>query len=186
MKIKKGDTVKVIAGKDKDKTGKVVSVDVKNNRVVVEGVNMITKHEKPSMSNQQGGIVNKEAPIHVSNVAFYDSKSKSAVKLGYKVSVDENGNETKEVKKIIGTTKPKIQISKGDDCFVITATDESGIDKVVIKRTSDNKSFTMKAKDNEKEYKCEFPLEEGENRIEITVYNINGATEQAKAKLTKK
>ncbi len=62
MKIKKGDTVKVIAGKDKDKTGKVVSVDVKNNRVVVEGVNMITKHEKPSMSNQQGGIVNKEAP----------------------------------------------------------------------------------------------------------------------------
>ena len=99
---------------------------------------------------------------------------------------DENGNETKEVKKIIGTTKPKIQISKGDDCFVITATDESGIDKVVIKRTSDNKSFTMKAKDNEKEYKCEFPLEEGENRIEITVYNINGATEQAKAKLTKK
>ena len=49
MKIKKGDTVKVIAGKDKDKTGKVVSVDVKNNRVVVEGVNMITKHEKPSM-----------------------------------------------------------------------------------------------------------------------------------------
>ena len=101
-------------------------------------------------------------------------------------AVDENGNETKEVKKIIGTTKPKIQISKGDDCFVITATDESGIDKVVIKRTSDNKSFTMKAKDNEKEYKCEFPLEEGENRIEITVYNINGATEQAKAKLTKK
>ena len=95
-------------------------------------------------------------------------------------------SETKEVKKIIGTTKPKIQISKGDDCFVITATDESGIDKVVIKRTSDNKSFTMKAKDNEKEYKCEFPLEEGENRIEITVYNINGATEQAKAKLTKK
>ena len=89
-------------------------------------------------------------------------------------AVDENGNETKEVKKIIGTTKPKIQISKGDDCFVITATDESGIDKVVIKRTSDNKSFTMKAKDNEKEYKCEFPLEEGENRIEITVYNING------------
>ena len=68
MKIKKGDTVKVIAGKDKDKTGKVVSVDVKNNRVVVEGVNMITKHEKPSMSNQQGGIVNKEAPIDASNV----------------------------------------------------------------------------------------------------------------------
>ena len=60
MKIKKGDTVKVIAGKDKDKTGKVVSVDVKNNRVVVEGVNMITKHEKPSMSNQQAESLTKK------------------------------------------------------------------------------------------------------------------------------
>ena len=60
MKIKKGDTVKVIAGKDKDKTGKVVSVDVKNNRVVVEGVNMITKHEKPSMSNSRAESLTKK------------------------------------------------------------------------------------------------------------------------------
>ena len=57
MKIKKGDTVKVIAGKDKDKEGKVISVDPKNGKVVVEGVNMITKHEKPSAANQNGGIV---------------------------------------------------------------------------------------------------------------------------------
>lgn len=80
MKIKKGDTVKVIAGKDKDKTGKVVSVDVKNNRVVVEGVNMITKHEKPSMSNQQGGIVNKEAPIDASNYHVVDQSSGQTMK----------------------------------------------------------------------------------------------------------
>ena len=95
MKIKKGDTVKVIAGADKGTEGKVIAVNHKNNTVLVEGVNMITKHAKPSAQNQQGGIVNKEAPIHVSNVAFYDSKSKSAVKLGYKVSVDENGKKTK-------------------------------------------------------------------------------------------
>ena len=70
FKIKTGDTVKVIAGKDKDKEGKVISVNPKNSTVVVEGVNMITKHEKPSMANQQGGIVNKEAPIQVSNVMY--------------------------------------------------------------------------------------------------------------------
>ena len=91
MKIRVGDTVVVIAGKDKGKTGEVLQVLAKEERVIVEGVNMVTKHVKPS----QGGIVNKEAPIHVSNVAFYDSKSKSAVKLGYKVSVDENGKKTK-------------------------------------------------------------------------------------------
>ena len=70
LKIKKGDTVKVITGKDKDKEGKVLSVNVKKNRVVVEGVNMVTKHQKPSAQNQQGGIVNKEAPIGVSNVMY--------------------------------------------------------------------------------------------------------------------
>ena len=66
LKIKKGDTVKVIAGKDKDKEGKVLSV--KDGKVIVEGINMITKHTNPSMTNQQGGIVNKEAPIDASNV----------------------------------------------------------------------------------------------------------------------
>ena len=70
MKIKKGDTVKVIAGKDKDKEGKVLSVDKKNGRVVVEGVNMVTKHVKPSAANQDGGIVQKEAALDVSNVMY--------------------------------------------------------------------------------------------------------------------
>ncbi len=68
MKIKKGDIVKVIAGKDNDKEGKVIAVNAKNNTVLVEGINMVTKHTKPSMSNQQGGIVHQEAPIDASNV----------------------------------------------------------------------------------------------------------------------
>ncbi len=69
-KIKKGDTVRVIAGKDKDKEGKVLSVDRKNGRVIVEGINMITKHTKPSAANQQGGIINQEGPIDISNVMY--------------------------------------------------------------------------------------------------------------------
>ena len=68
MKIKKGDTVKVIAGKDKDKEGKVLSV--KDGKVLVEGVNIVTKHTKPSAANQNGGIVQKEAPIDISNVMY--------------------------------------------------------------------------------------------------------------------
>ena len=87
LKIKKGDTVRVIAGKDKDKEGKVLLVNAKKNTVVVEGVNMITKHEKPSMANQQGGIVNKEAPINISNV-MYLHKGKPT-RIGFKVEGDK-------------------------------------------------------------------------------------------------
>ena len=68
LKIKKGDTVKVIAGKDKDKEGKVIAVNAKKNTVTVDGINMVTKHTKPSMQNQAGGIVQEEAAIDVSNV----------------------------------------------------------------------------------------------------------------------
>ena len=70
MKIKKGDMVKVIAGKDKDKEGKVIHVDRKAGRVVVEGVNMLTKHTRPSAQNQQGGIINVEGSIDASNVMY--------------------------------------------------------------------------------------------------------------------
>ena len=80
-KIKKDDLVKVIAGKDKGKEGKVLSVDTKNNKVLVEGVNMVSKHSKPSMTNQQGGIIEKEAPIDISNV-MYVHKGK-AVRVGF-------------------------------------------------------------------------------------------------------
>jgi large subunit ribosomal protein L24 len=87
VKIKTGDTVKVIAGAEKDKEGKVLSVDRKKNRVIVEGVNIITKHAKPSMQNQQGGIVNKEAPIDLSNV-MYLHKGK-VTRIGYKMEGDK-------------------------------------------------------------------------------------------------
>ncbi len=83
-KIKKGDTVQVIAGKDKGKQGKVMLVDRKNNRVVVEGANMIKKHEKPSASNQDGGIVTKEAPLDMSNV-MYVHKGKPT-RVGFKIT----------------------------------------------------------------------------------------------------
>lgn len=93
VKIKKGDTVKVIAGKDKDKEGKVLSVDQAKNRVLVEGVNMIKKHEKPSGRNQQGGIVTREAPIDLSNV-MYLHKGKPT-RIGYKV---EDGKKVRIAK----------------------------------------------------------------------------------------
>lgn len=80
-KIKKDDLVQVITGKDKGKTGKVLSVDTKNNKVLVEGVNMVSKHSKPSMTNQQGGIIEKEAPIDISNV-MYVHKGKP-VRIGF-------------------------------------------------------------------------------------------------------
>ena len=80
-KIKKGDTVKVIAGKDKDKEGKVIAVDTKNHRVLVEGVNMVTKHTKPSAANQQGGIIEKEAPIYASKVMILDPESKKPTRV---------------------------------------------------------------------------------------------------------
>lgn len=70
MKIKKDDLVRVIAGKDKGKEGKVLSVDVKNHKVLVEGVNKVSRHTKPNMQNQQGGIIEKEAPIDISNVMY--------------------------------------------------------------------------------------------------------------------
>ena len=87
MKIKKGDMVKVIAGRDKDKEGKVVAVNHKNNTVVVEGVNMVTKHTKPSAANQNGGIVKQEGPIDASNV-MYLHKGK-AVRVGFQVEGDK-------------------------------------------------------------------------------------------------
>ena len=87
LKIKKGDTVRVIAGKDKDKEGKVLSVNAKDKKVVVEGVNMITKHMKPSAMNQQGGIVNREAPISIANV-MYVHKGKPT-RIGFRIEGDK-------------------------------------------------------------------------------------------------
>ena len=99
LKIKTGDTVKVIAGKDKDKEGKVLKVDAKNGKVLVEGVNMVVKHAKPSAANQQGGIVNKEAFIDVSNV-MYVHKGK-ATRIGFKFEKDKKVRYAKSTGDII-------------------------------------------------------------------------------------
>ena len=99
MKIKKGDTVKVIAGRDKDKEGKVISVNRKTNKLLVEGVNMVTKHAKPSMQNQQGGIVHQEGPIDASNV-MYLHKGK-ATRVGFKMDGDRKVRFAKSTGDII-------------------------------------------------------------------------------------
>ena len=100
LKIKKGDTVRVIAGKDKDKEGKVLAVDAKKMRVVVEGVNMITKHEKPSVANQQGGIVNHEAPIAISNVMYLHKGQPTRV--GFRFENDKKVRFAKKTGETIG------------------------------------------------------------------------------------
>jgi large subunit ribosomal protein L24 len=98
-KIKKGDLVKVITGKDKDKTGKVLSVNVKKNTVLVEGCNMVTKHTKPSQTNQNGGIVHQEAPIDISNVMlFVDGK---ATRVGFEVKDGKKVRVAKATGKVI-------------------------------------------------------------------------------------
>ena len=99
MKIKKGDLVKVIAGKDKDKEGKVIAVNAKNNTLLVEGVNMITKHTKPSMANQQGGIVHQEGPINVSNVMLMHEGK--ATRVGFKMDGDKKVRFAKATGKVI-------------------------------------------------------------------------------------
>ena len=87
-KIKKGDDVVVLTGKDKGRTGKVTRVLPKDNRVVVQGVNVVQRHTRPSQTNPQGGIVNKEASIHVSNVALVDSNGK-ATRVGFRMDGDK-------------------------------------------------------------------------------------------------
>ena len=99
MKIKKGDTVKVIAGKDKDKEGKVIADNKKDNKVLVEGVNMLTKHTKPSAANQNGGIIHQEGPIDASNV-MYLHKGK-ATRVGFKMDGDKKVRVAKSTGEVI-------------------------------------------------------------------------------------
>jgi large subunit ribosomal protein L24 len=84
LHIKKGDTVIILAGKDKGKKGNVQKVLVEDQRVIVEGINMVSKSTKPSAKNPQGGIVKQEAPIHVSNVSLIDPKSGKATRVSIK------------------------------------------------------------------------------------------------------
>lgn len=97
LHIKKNDTVIVLAGEDKGKTGKVLKVLVEKNRALVEGVNMVSKSTKPSAQNPQGGIVKQEAPIHISNLSLVDPKSGKATRVGIKVT--EDGKKVRIAKK---------------------------------------------------------------------------------------
>lgn len=97
MHVKKGDTVIVITGKDKGKKGRVLAAYPKKERVLVEGINLVKKHARPSQANPQGGILTQEAPIHVSNVALIDPKSGKPTRIGYKVL--ENGKKVRVAKK---------------------------------------------------------------------------------------
>ena len=99
MKIKKGDTVKVIAGKDKDKEGKVIAVNHKNGTVLVEGVNMLTKHTKPSMANQNGGIIHQEGPTDASNVMYLHKGE--ATRIGFKMDGDKKVRVAKKTGEVI-------------------------------------------------------------------------------------
>lgn len=87
VRIRSGDTVLVIAGKDRGKTGKVLRVIPEDSRVVVEGIKVVKRHQKPA-GEQRGGVIFKEAPIHVSNVALWDVENQRRVKVGFKVEGD--------------------------------------------------------------------------------------------------
>ena len=101
IKLKKGDEVIILAGKDKGKTGKIILVKPQVNKAVVSGINKVKKHTKPD-NNQPGGIVEKEMPIQISNLAFYDIESKKGVKLGFKV------NDKKEKKRVIRSSGKEV------------------------------------------------------------------------------
>ena len=101
LKIKSGDLVKVIAGDHKGSEGKVLKVDREKNKAIVEGINMVSKHTKPSAKNPQGGIIKKEAPIHVSNLSLIDPKSKEATKTGVRVEGDKKVRFSKKSNQVL-------------------------------------------------------------------------------------
>ena len=96
IKLKKGDEVIVLAGKDKGKTGKITKIIPSTNKAIVSGINKVKKHQKPD-KDQAGGIVEKEMPIHISNLSYYDKSKKEAVKIGYKI--DKNNKKIRIIKK---------------------------------------------------------------------------------------
>ncbi|HPI37069.1 MAG TPA: 50S ribosomal protein L24 [Ignavibacteriaceae bacterium] len=95
MRILKNDNVMVVAGNDKGKTGKVLKVFPKVSKVIIEGVNLRKRHTKPTQKNPQGGIIEKEAPIHVSNVMILDPKSNEPSRIGSKIIIDEKTGKKK-------------------------------------------------------------------------------------------
>ena len=101
LKIKSGDVVKVIAGDHKGSEGKVLRVIRDKNKAIIEGVNMVSKHTKPSAKSPQGGIVKKEAAMHISNLSLIDPKSKEVTKVGYKVEGDKKIRFSKKSNQVL-------------------------------------------------------------------------------------
>lgn len=101
LKIKSGDTVRVIAGDHKGTEGKVLRVDREKNKAIVEGANLVSKHTKPSAKSPQGGIVKKEAPIHISNLSLIDPKTKESTKTGTKIEGDKKVRFAKKSNQVL-------------------------------------------------------------------------------------
>ena len=100
IKIKKGDTVRVIAGSQKGAEGTVISISMENNKAIVEGVNLVKKHNKPSTQNPQGGITEKEAPIHISNLSIFTGDGKNT-RVGYRFEDGEKVRFAKKTNEVI-------------------------------------------------------------------------------------
>ncbi|UCH65345.1 MAG: 50S ribosomal protein L24 [Ignavibacterium sp.] len=98
MKIKKNDMVMIIAGNDRGKTGKILKVFPKSNKVIIEGINMRKRHTKPTQKNPQGGILEKEAPINASNVMMLDPKTNEPTRLGAQIILDEKTGKKKRAR----------------------------------------------------------------------------------------
>ena len=98
MKIRKNDTVMVIAGNDTGKSGKILKVFPKENRVIIEGINLRKRHTKPNQTSPQGGIIEKEAPINASNVMLLDPKSNEPTRIGAQVILDEKTGKKKRAR----------------------------------------------------------------------------------------
>lgn len=101
LKIKSGDTVRVIAGDHKGSEGKILQVQSDKNKAIVEGINMVKKHTKPSAQNPQGGIIEKEAPIHISNLSLIDPKSGEATRVGYRFDGDKKERVAKKSDQVV-------------------------------------------------------------------------------------
>lgn len=99
-KLKKNDLVKVVAGNSKGSTGKILFIDREKGRVIVEGVNIVSKHQRPTQKNPNGGILKREAPIGISNVMYIDPKSNNPTRLGSEIIKDEQTGKIKRMRKI--------------------------------------------------------------------------------------
>ena len=108
MKIRKNDNIVVIAGNDRGKTGKVLKVFPKTSRIIIEGINLRKRHTKPNQKNPQGGILEKEAPIHVSNVMILDPTNNEPTRIGSQLILDEKTGK-KKIARVSKATGEMIQ-----------------------------------------------------------------------------